>query len=447
MGTGTGAIAEAVALNLRRQPIADGLKSAASAGLFVSAARGWSPTRKQWQPVSIRRGARGPGAVLSPLEQAAAVEFVASRCAVVDFSASMAGTVGNVQGSLDREGAGTAMAETLRLNRWLASLGIESSNLARDKSRTKFANDERAAVEVEREQDRQVRLSAVLTKRRALRTAGLAIGAGEVVAMAPLGAGRGSESRALIDKGGEAGEDEARQCLVCFRQRVEQTNASLAEAAGRLGERFGGKWVKRKEMAMGIPIGWQTKSEVVAIFRAAGMSAVMAGTVAGLLGSRHAVIAARKAAAAEIRKAGGRDGLDRSLNTSDGFECSRAWESRDEWAGQGRIERGESSAPDKSAGSGPRPSVQAVFEDWGAGVRSAFAARVQAATTPQGAAVSRVTAAKSVDLVAGLLSFAVGGAGPSDEILAEFFERGEVNGPISKAGRVRLHRLRGMVPA
>ncbi len=446
MGTGAGAMAEAMAINAKRKPIAEGLKLAASAGLFESAARDWSPSRKQWQPVAIRRGARGAGAILSPLEQAAAVEFVATRCAVVEFAASASATVGDEGGNLSAAAMVAATAENRRLSAWLAAVGVHQSDGARGKPCTLGHNKERAAELIQLDREQGGRRSAVLAKRRALRAEALAVGAGEVVAMAPLGAGKASKSRQLIDKGGEAGEDEARQCLVCHRQRVEQAGAALAEAAGKLGERVGGRWVNRKESAMGIVIGWQTRCEVVAIFRAAGVAAVMSGAD-GLLSCRGAVKAARKAAAAEIYKAGGRDGLDRSMSTADGFEPSKAWESRPVWSGQGRMARGNSSAPDQSAGSGPRPSAAAVFEDWGAGVRAAFAARVQAAKTPQAAAVSRVTAGKSVDLVAGLLAFVAGGDGPPVELVAEFFERGEVNGPISAAGRKRLQRLRDMVPA
>lgn len=420
----------------------------AGRGMIEHAARDWSPSRKQWQPVAIRRGARGAGSILSPSEQAIARDYVATRCAVVEFAAGASATVGDESGNLTAAAMVQATATSRRLNSWLASLGVETDSGrgrgARGTS-TRATNDERKAFESARAEANEVRLTAELTKRRALRSAADLAGAGEVVAMAPLGSGKASKSRQLMDKGGEAGEDEARQCLVCYRQRVDQADAALAEAAGRLGERFGGRWVNRKESAMGIVIGWQTRFEVVAIFRAAGISAVMSGNAAGLLGCRLAVKAARKAAAAEIYKAGGRDGLDRSMSTADGFEPSKAWERREVWAGQGRIERGRSSAPDQSAGSGPRPSVQASFEDWGAGVRAAFAARVQAAKTPQAAAVSRVTAGNSVDLVAGLLSFAAGGDGPPVELVAEFFERGEVNGPISPAGRKRLQRLRDMV--
>ena len=245
-----------------------------------------------------------------------------------------------------------------------------------------------------------------------------------------------------MDKGGEAGEEEARQNLVCLRQKIEMSGEVLADAAGRLGERFGGRWVMRKESAMGIVIGWQTKQEVLSIFRSAAITEVMSGNVSGLLGSRRAVQAARKEANAEIYKAGGRDGRDRQFDISDGFDCSAEWEEREEFSGQGRMPRGNSSAPDRSAGHGLRPSIADELQGWVYDVNEAFAARIKAASTPQAVANSKKSASKSVELVSGLMAFANGGNGPDPELMSPFFPGGELDRPITGAGRVRLHRLR-----
>lgn len=250
-----------------------------------------------------------------------------------------------------------------------------------------------------------------------------------------------SPSRRLIDKGGEAGEDEARQCLACHRQRVEMSGAALAEAAGKLGERWGKGWLRKKSAAMGREIDFYCQQDVIAIFRTAGIFEVMAGNVSGLLGSRHAIKAARKAANAEVRRAGARDGADCSLDSLP----SNQWELRLEFKAAGSVPHGNSSAPNRSAGAGLRPSVAAEIEDWGAGVRAVFAARIQAAKTPQAKVQASKSAAVKVDLVAGLLRFAAGGDGLPVEAIAAFFDGSAVNGPISAAGRKALQRLRQAV--
>ena len=98
--------------------------------------------------------------------------------------------------------------------------------------------------------------------------------------------------------------------------------------------------------------------------------------------------------------------------------------------------------PDSGAGSGLRPSVAACLDSWAESVRDSFTKRVAAATKGAAATQARISAAKSLDLVGGLLSFASGGAGLDHSVFSEFFEGGDVCGAFSEAGRQRLHRLK-----
>jgi hypothetical protein len=207
------------------------------------------------------------------------------------------------------------------------------------------------------------------------------------------------------------------------------------------------RWLNRKSAASGRWFDEHTKAEVVSIYRTAGIAAVMSGEVDGLLGSRRPLKAAARAASAEIYRAWGRDGIDRTHDTTDGFAASAEWEMRDDWTGQRPLYQMEGSAIDEPAGSGPRPSAKNSFDDWGTAVRTAFEQRVSAAKTPQARSMAAKSAARNVDLVESLISFAKGGAGPAAEILEDFFPDGQVHMPISGAGHVRLHRLRALLHA
>jgi hypothetical protein len=458
------------------------IKSAIFAGGGSHPVRQWSKGGA-WAPVAIRRGARG-GFALSAEARGAVLQFVQSeieRLQAVIGSAAIVGGVVPVGGSsrpskgkgarvpfgvssasvFDSAQAVEAMREINSLISFAAGYGIELPG-NKGKGKGGASNPERAAFEAARAASEAAQVEAELRKARALRAAAEAEPSESFI---PLGAGKTGLSRVTIEKGGAAGDEERRECLASFRQRLEMSGAALAEAAGRLGERFGHRWVTRKEMAMGLPISFQTRQDVVSIFRFAGISEVMAGNVSGLLGCRHAVKAARRAASSEIRKAGGRDGIERKHSMADGFDSSASWERRDEWSGQGRvsvwglwdgenlIEAGEgedgwqssagySSAPDRSAGVGLRPSIASCLQDWALSVRESMAEKVKRAATPQAKSQASKGAGRAVDLVAGLLSYAQGGAGPDSEILAPFFRNGETSGALSEAGRVRLHRLR-----
>lgn len=248
---------------------------------------------------------------------------------------------------------------------------------------------------------------------------------GGSVAMAPLGEHKASASRRLIERGGSAAEDEARQCASALFERIDDAGAAMAAAAGKLGERVARRWLIKKEAGMGREIEPQTRAEIVAIYRAAGIEAIQSGAN-GLFSSRSALKAASKAAYSELYRASGRDGR----------------EVGSDWALQGSMPRGESSAPDQSAGAGLRPSVLGELDTWATDIRAAFAAKVAAASTGSAKVKASAAAGRAVDLMAGLVTFARGGAGPNPELLAEFFTGGELDGPISATGRKRLQRIR-----
>lgn len=292
-----------------------------------------------------------------------------------------------------------------------------------------IANEARRAFEAAREAATRETVSIELASYRSARQAAHAEGTG-TVAMAPLGEGRGSKSRALIDRGGEAAEDEARQCDFERLQRIERdAMARLAHAAGQLGERFAKSWLRKQTALSSIRIDADTSAEVVAIYRAAGIAAVMAGEVDGLLGCRVAIRAARRGAYSEIYRASGRHGQDESMDD---------WESRDEFSGHGSMPGGQSSAPNRSAGTGLRPSIIGQLADWGAAVRAAGAAKIAAASTPAARGNAQAASARRVALIESLIS----GSGLSHHQLADYFEDGKSNGPISARGRKSLQRLR-----
>jgi hypothetical protein len=352
------------------------LVRACGAGLVAYAPRDWSPNRKQWAPVAIWRRARGAG-----------------------------------------RGHGTPTQET--------------------PAAAPVVNAERLAFEVARDLSEQASIAAELDKLRALRVVGLAIGAGEVVAMAPLGEGKASKSRALIDRGGEAGEDEARQCQVERLQRIERIdNGPLLNAAATLGERYARGWVRRESIVSAIRINEQTAAEVAAIFRAATVAAVMSGEAADLLACRAALKSSRRAAFSEVYRASGRHGQD---------EAMADWDDRPEFSGHGSMPRGQSSAPDRSAGAGLRPSVVDELAEWGESTRTAAAAKLAAASTPAAKGKAIAANARRVALVQGLFDHLQGGPPIDEDLIAEYFDGGATNGPISDKGRQRLKRMRDAI--
>lgn len=383
MGTGAGSIAEAIndALSTSNAPLLAVVKSelvrACGAGLVSYAPRKWSPERKQWMPARLYRGTQGAG-----------------------------------RGDESQETKPAAAP---------------------------IVNDERRAFEAAREVDQRAAVARELDHLRAVRLSAIMSGASERVAMAPLGEGKRSRSRAVIDRGGVAAEDEARQCQVCRMQKIEMDGAALAHAAATLGERFARRWLSKKSIAIGRNFEPSTRDEVVSIYRAASIAAVMAGHANGLLGCRAALKSAAREAYSEIYKAGGRDGRD----VSDGFAAVADWETRDEWQSQGSMPCGRSSAPDKSAGAGLRPSVVGELAQWGEQVREACQAKITAAATPAGKGKAIAAAARRVDLVRGLFDFIQGGNGLEPELIAEFFDGRPENG-LSKKGQKRIESIRGI---
>lgn len=129
------------------------------------------------------------------------------------------------------------------------------------------------------------------------------------------------------------------------------------------------------------------------------------------------------------------DSADADLVESDGVELHGEAD-HDEGQALGLLK----SRPDSGEGSGMRPSVLASLDGWAAGIREAFAARVQAAAKGQAAIKAAESAARDADLVNGLACWARGGSGPASDLVASLLS--EDRDALTPAARQRLKRLR-----
>lgn len=289
-----------------------------------------------------------------------------------------------------------------------------------------IVNEARRVFEAARDADERAAVAVDLDRLRAARVEALASGAGEAVTMAPLGK-HWSKSRARIDRGGVAGEDEARQCEIERLARIERSdNGPLVNAAARLGERFGRAWLRRRESASGRAFVASTREDIISIYRAAGIEAIQRGADS-LLSSRRLIKSACKAAFSEVHKSTGRGGLETRLEI----------EFRADFKAHGTIASLPSSAPDQGAGSGLRPSVVGELASWGEQVRQAAAAKIEAASTPAAKGNARAAAARRVALIQGLFDYVQGGAALDPDLLAEFFDGG-----LTPKGHKRIQRMR-----